>query len=139
MSDERIKRLNKQAEEVQVLRLAVARALEGGWRHPEDWLFVPNFGQPMAQSVQFLDKYGEIWHLPYETLVYRHAFAKALWKNAQMPDDDGGEPPTLGLYKGGGYEGYGDYIEFLGEPWQYHLQQMVVADDPIAYLESTLE
>ena len=56
--------------------------------------------------------YPDVYRSP-EQLIYNHDFARALW---------GKEAPN-------------DYCKIAGvDMWQFHLQQMVVADDPIAYL-----
>jgi hypothetical protein len=56
--------------------------------------------------------YPGVYRSP-EQLIYSHDFARALW---------GKEAPN-------------DYCKITGvEMWQFHLQKMVVADDPIAYL-----
>jgi hypothetical protein len=56
--------------------------------------------------------YPGVYRSP-EQLIYNHDFARALW---------GKEAPN-------------NYCKTAGvDMWQYHLQQMVVADDPIAYL-----
>jgi hypothetical protein len=56
--------------------------------------------------------YPGVYRSP-EQLIYNHDFARALW---------GKEAPN-------------NHCKMAGlDMWQYHLQQMVVADDPIAYL-----
>ena len=56
--------------------------------------------------------YPDVYRSP-EQLIYNHDFARALW---------GKEAPN-------------NYCKMTGvDMWQFHLQQMVVADDPIAYL-----
>lgn len=49
--------------------------------------------------------------------IFNHDFAKALW----------GEVPNTGYLKAANLI-----------PWKYHLQQMVIDDDPIAYLGDNL-
>jgi hypothetical protein len=72
--------------------------------------------------------------------IFNHDFARALFGDAKVPNEDEIDEnhSKLGLYnaEGGGYEGYGDYVylTFEGEPWQYHLQQAVLSDDPIGYM-----
>lgn len=56
----------------------------------------------------------DIFMIP-EAFIYRHDFAKALW----------GDKPY--------YRFDGDTLE-TPKQWQYHLQQMVISDDPIKYL-----
>lgn len=55
-------------------------------------------------------------------LVYNHDFAKALW---------GEEEHTLHFPEG--------EIHRQSPVWQYHLQQMVIAADPIQYLGMHLD
>lgn len=56
--------------------------------------------------------YPSVYRSP-EQLIYNHDFARALW---------GKEAPS-------------NYCKMTGvDMWQYHLQQMVIAEDPIAYL-----
>lgn len=62
-------------------------------------------------------------------IIYRHDFCKALW----------GEPYFMNRqeFKEAGYRGSmgGGAIDLKkGAGWRYHLQEMVVAEDPIAYL-----
>jgi hypothetical protein len=52
----------------------------------------------------------------YPMIIFRHSFTKALWGDGQM-----GKLPKHGLRVG-------------VSGWQMHLQQMVIADDPIKYL-----
>lgn len=72
---------------------------------------VNNGWEPNEFDMQDIDYITRTWPI----IFLDHNFAKALW----------------------GEEGYTD----TGEPaevWQYHLQQMVIADDPIAYLEKNI-
>lgn len=81
----------------------------------------------MTSNAEFLDRaiatanangwkgsvvYPDVYRSP-EQLIYNHDFARALW---------GKEAPN-------------NYCKLTDvDMWQYHLQQMVVADDPVAYL-----
>jgi hypothetical protein len=48
------------------------------------------------------------------SLIFSHEFAKAFWgEEKHKPETD----------------------VYLVQPWQYHLQQMVLEEDPIKYLE----
>ena len=116
----------------EVLDKAIQKAVNNGWSFPK-WV------KDCAEDSNYLP-YSDYL---YPCIIFDHDFARALWKGAKTPDAKEGEPSydaieVLGLYKatGGGYEGYGDYVnlEFTGEPWQYHLQQMVISPDPIKYL-----
>lgn len=60
-------------------------------------------------------------------IIFNHDFAEALWgkepfAKVRIPHPD-----------------YSDRIALqVLEHWQYHLQQMVIADDPIKYLEANI-
>jgi len=142
----------------QILEKAIQKAIDGGWKKK---------GYPIPLSFDFNEHTGMIvnndendatgsWLTHVKDVIYSHDFAKALWGEDELPymtEDDiekikdeenlTDEIDQLGLYRatGGGYEGYGDYvdIEFLGQTWQYHLQMMVIDPDPIKYLGEHLE
>jgi len=73
----------------------------------------------------------------YFAIIFSHDFAKAFW----------GEKKCYWLK--GGYDNYDKEIEDLESgdsqdwyqvlpKWQYHLQQMVISEDPVKYLEKFL-
>ena len=78
---------------------------------------------------KFPDTFDEnIGRIGYqEFIVFRHDFAKAFW---------GGEV----CYKPNTTKDVGSYtiVEFEPPAWQRHLQQMVLEEDPIKYLEQFL-
>lgn len=65
-------------------------------------------------------------------VIFNHDFAKALWGTGR---------PTNGQVWLENLWATGDNcdLQFDGELWQYHLQQMVIADDPIKYLGEHLD
>lgn len=83
-----------------------------------------------------------VWSmLSFRDLVYDPYFAAAYFKDATIPAPEpdwhrGGY--SLGYYRAGGRDAYEDVIEFIGEPWQYHVQQMALAKDELHYMESYL-
>jgi hypothetical protein len=120
----------------EILAKAVEKAIAGGW-------------QPLHLGKEPIDKeLITVEHIMFSSdprmYIYSHDFAKALWGDATVPESEeiDDNQVKLGLYEasGGSYEGYLDFcdIEFSGEPWQYHLQQMVITDDPIKYLSENL-
>lgn len=62
-----------------------------------------------------------------EALIFNHDFAKALWGETK-PLENGEYPPEVIMYKG----------KPMWHPWKHHLQNMVIADDPIAYLAENM-
>ena len=106
----------------EILEKAIQKAVEGGWRSNIDLtLWEPKvFDHPRMGLVigwrpnQLITYIGD--DIPYQAVIFNHDFAKALW----------GEDM--------GYIIATEHDETVGTAWQYHLQQMVIADDPIAYL-----
>lgn len=97
----------------QILEKAIQRAIDGGWDAKglggaEAWTDYPRALKAMAIYTLLNEGAGD----GYLLFIFNHDFAKALW----------GDVLT-------GYD-----MDGLQEPWKFHLQQMVIADDPIAYL-----
>lgn len=57
-----------------------------------------------------------------EEIIFNHDFARALWQDYMMF-------PACG---------HCGYIDKAKHDWQHHLQQMVIAEDPIAYLSENM-
>ena len=58
--------------------------------------------------------------LGIEKVIFSHSFAKAFWGEKLIPQE------------------YGYYICTL-ESWKYHLQQMILEEEPLKYLEKFLK
>lgn len=89
-----------------VLEKAIEKAIDGGCHEAHDYTVIN----------------GHIYDLDNQRtddLIYWHDFAKALWNTPRWTN------PGEGVH----FETYDGRSE-----WQYHLQQMVIADDPIKYL-----
>jgi hypothetical protein len=107
------------ADNQEILTKAIEKAIAGGWEGELDrlsddepaWIVVGNSHILLDDSV------------PAEVL-FSHSFAKALW---------GEEEQAYELHIPFGRDGLN--IKYVSPKWQYHLQQMVIADDPIKYLE----
>lgn len=119
----------------EILEKAIKKAVANGWR--------PNQGVSDFPTVaQFVDGKStlEIGHISQPQLfIFNHEFAKALWgedwpkkskndRTAYYKEIDA-QRFWVGSESGAWFE---------GARWQYHLQQMVVADDTIAYLGENL-
>lgn len=102
----------------EILTKAIQRAIDNGWKFNRvDMIDVP----------KELAEWAYNYHHPrYMQLIYQHDFAKALWGN--MP------PGYWNSMKIGEEKG-----ELTIKHWQYHLQQMVIADKPIKYLGEHLD
>lgn len=107
----------------QILQKAIQKAIDGGWTgchitHStlEKWVVTDT-----PKLCIYWTTGGNAYFHPYE-FIFNHDFAKALW------GDEGFT--TTGL-KCGKYDGVQRF-------WQYHLQQMVISEDPIKYLGENL-
>ena len=129
----------------EVLTKAIKKAIAGGWsdyNSLESLELVNNTANTVTLKgwVEYVDEGGnsdesqtEI-RFHYKELIFNHDFAKALW-----PWDDTIKCPYCGICLTGSLMHprpcpFGVAEVFAQPMWQYHLQQMVVADDPIQYL-----
>ena len=96
----------------QILQKAIKKAVKNGWDNKHEWY-------PGEFNVH--------------RMYFSHAFAKAFWgekeeriEHVYAYDKDTGGPIEAETY-----------FEWL-PAWQYHLQQMVLEEDPVKYLEKFL-
>jgi hypothetical protein len=96
----------------EILKKAIEKAVRNGWKET------------------FFSDYDAIdWHLfnrslDYLKFIFSHDFARAFWGKDYME----------AINENGSWE----EIFPLIESWQYHLQQMVLEENPIKYLEKFL-
>lgn len=110
----------------QVLTTAVEKAIKNGWN-------VPAIVEPFPGGARRVDNPSvrQIVHYhanEYESLIFNQDFAKALWKDEPIIDEE------YYFHRNG-------KLEFGGNRkagWAWHLQQMVIADDPLKYLADHL-
>lgn len=100
--------------EVDILEKAIQKAIDCGWelKHRGSTLW----------SVSELANYlaNRPFYNEYALLIFNHDFAKALWGEDRLTIVGNTDWRTWPLM------------------WHHHLQQMVIADDPIAYLEKNI-
>lgn len=142
----------------EILTKAIQKAIDGGWRplyggdrhwdgfkHIE---IVTNADkQPLAarfHQVEDFEAYGKpVITLTLYEVFYRHDFARALFGEGYEPADklfDDKDEYRIGA------EGHRHYMTIHDQKlwdsrrsgWEYHLQQMVIAEDPIKYLGANL-
>lgn len=117
----------------EILEKAIQKAIDGGW--------VPVGGAAWcdAEGCTFHDKptlwsAGEPEEYPrtYE-IIFNHDFAKALWGEEL-------KRIVIGAELADGEEEWGVpwNIDEEVPNWQYHLSQMVIAPDPIKYLQENI-
>lgn len=117
----------------EILTKAIQKAIDGGWPSGNATYELCDFSDmPMYRGDGQILAYFNITLKGRDTTpptrrefsVFNHDFAKALW---------GENTYTEAVCPECGYDGLWEPVE--SEPlWQYHLQQMVIADDPIKYL-----
>lgn len=126
----------------EILTKAIQKAIDGGW------LSAQKFKSFRRYEFDF-DIYGEecSWceirqvysmgvlypHIDFkwyadEELIFNQDFAKALWGEEDLWYSEGrwSKAPKNARFQ--------STNPFVMEEWAYHLQQMVIADDPIKYL-----
>jgi len=96
-----------------ILEQAITKAIAGGWEVDLETV--------LPEMAKKYSLYG-LQYTGFSSLLFNHDFAKALW---------GEEGQTLTGLRCSAQDGVIPY-------WQYHLQQMVIAPDPIQYLGENL-
>ncbi len=133
----------------EILEMAIQKAIDGGWD------FFGLLAKDKGDSIWFESPLYNYWDVRrgqvlynssipkvggHTNIIFNHDFAKALWGE--------GHDCNTGYHKKREYftmpatgdqihEVNIDYVAYCldhKENWQYHLQQMVIADDPIEYL-----
>lgn len=106
----------------EILEKAIQKAIESGWN-----IFVTyNVTDGLGAWATVNPEEGKEWQSkiiywqPLESIIFNHDFAKALWGESVLPMSI--DPKRMVRY----------------EHWKYHLQQMVIAEDPIKYLGDNL-
>ena len=119
----------------EILEKAIQKAIDGGWTVGRQIKFEKSMGWvqvgdgPEEPEVTENGVTARMTQLLGETdILYDKGFAKALWKDVDF------DPTDTDLWEGDGYTS----ALFLGEAWQFHIQNMVIADDPIEYLGENL-
>jgi len=104
-----------------ILERSIQKAIDGGWIS-KVIPFYTGRGELILKNIKHLEEYS------VEHIIYNHEFAKALW----------GEPKCIcGANAIGSHSilfGSGIHSTASIGGWQYHLQQMVIAPNPIEYL-----
>jgi hypothetical protein len=127
---------NMKPSDKEILEKAIQKAIDGGFGQPADrslknsW-FV-DYGEEFdsIHDGLMVKCYDEVCNV--ESIIFNHDFAKALWGEEPADkiipgwEDYSDEEPM--------YRSYDDPALFTGANWKYHLQQMVISEDPIKYL-----
>jgi len=113
----------------EVLRKCVAKAVRNGWRRNlfsyHDYNFIKLYSNGTVKVLTDNVGSGVIFQL--NELLFSHPFAKALWGDST--------PVLLKGMKGATHKKL--YLAGILE-YQFHLQEMVLAENPIDYLRNWL-
>lgn len=125
----------------QILETAIQKAIDGGWTVGRQIKFEKSMGWvqvgdgPEEPEVTENGVTARMTQLLGETdILYDKGFAKALWATGQCvcgKEHYKGEVIVLN-------PGQTPIVHGRPQDWRYHLQQMVIAEDPIKYLGDNL-
>ena len=116
----------------EILEKAIQKAIDGGFKWSMIW---PGMPKDYRREIHDGDStiafyaYGmspNPWYMDYATIIFNHDFAQTIWGNREIERI---ERPEAGVIK----------TYYKGKDWKQHLQQMVIADDPIKYLGENIE
>lgn len=110
----------------EILTKAISKAIDGGWQPFETMagnkvLIQQWQNNEMVEVGIYNDAKPQdilTWVRELEGIIFNHDFAKALWGDKSIAFEN-----TDSLI-----------LKAATRAWQYHLQQMVVAENPIEYL-----
>ena len=113
-------------DQAQILKKALDKAIKNGWefmgyKNWDEYLVASHFeGQAKDQittvALWWTKKVHHMEKIRWETIVYRHDFAKAFWGEEPTKNEMGGHWPA----------------------WKVYIQEMVIEEEPIKYLEKFL-
>jgi hypothetical protein len=131
--------MNQSKTDQQILTKAIEKAIAGGWKWAREDDPAPTPKAVLNQfrlPVEANDGDGFRHRVAWETLVYSPPFAQALWPAGTEEKRWIPEQEITRYVDGTTYTKRGHYRTVFtnGRNWRYHLQQMVIADDPIKYL-----
>ena len=122
---------DEDGKDYKVMQAVLSVAIDNGWthRHLEDNRERVKGIGGMLGEIQFWDgglgEWGSYCEIPVEEIIFSHSFAKAFW---------GEEKTGVGFTTKGGYTTPNEWQL----KWQFHLQAMVLKEEPIKYLEQFL-
>jgi len=116
----------------EILSNAIDKAIANGFKFEKD----------MVPPVLLMEYEEKMWnYIPYRNqlngFLFSHSFAKAFWGTDKTDWENINKKDNWWEWQDSNYW-VGNEAEFVGERWQYHLQNMVLEDNPIEYLEKFL-
>ena len=119
-----------ETSQIRIIGKVLAMAIKNGYNFAEKeeikkvWLSNWNARILKVQTIYMNAEWNE-HTIPINDIIFSHDFAKAFWGTETIRDKENEFPYLKADY---------DRLKTC-ERWQYHLQQMVLEDDPIKYLE----
>lgn len=107
--------------DIDVVLKAIDKATENGWDKAEIWLDVMTNHVALPAMNNYIFK-----------LIFSHDFAKALW-GEELVCQNCGDFESKKVH-----DPYCSEQMFYYPNFHWHLQEMVIADDPIAYLKENI-
>lgn len=111
----------------EILQRAISKAIANGWQAAYDDYGNLLLGDPSSPRMTYTP--GPMASPEDKNILFDKSFAKALWGEDLWERYQICFEPA---YTRGASELSSSKVNLT--EWQYHLQQMVIADDPIAYL-----
>ncbi|MBW2968536.1 hypothetical protein KY314_00250 [Candidatus Woesearchaeota archaeon] len=128
-------------EKGEILKKTIKKAIKNGWkkgeRFLEDWWDETNSFERI------------IYWKAYYHLIFSHDFAKAFWGEEKVDEfgykfEDMSDREIQSSYPKGFIYKAGETLykqrnyDDAQQSWKFHLQQMVISEDPLKYLEHFL-
>lgn len=109
----------------EILERAIKKARVNGWKsaYKVTYTVKSTQGDKPLVSTAFPDA---------ESFIYNHDFAKALWGESLIHD-------VIARNYSRDTPMYASYLFIPPNNWEFHLQQMVIAEDPIKYLGENID
>lgn len=109
-----------------ILKKSIEKALKNGFDIAKNWGYNKSywFDKTEAAKLLWCENRIEKDYVDYKSVIFNHDFAKAFWGEKRV------EITTL-------LTGLVPYRNLMTK-WQYHLQQMVLEEEPLKYLEQFL-
>lgn len=113
----------------EILQKAIEKAQEGGYflGAKRVWFYKEKDG-PIEEVSMPISEILDTRKTLYYTIIFSHDFAKVFWPRKDILHIKGEVIP---------YKEYFD--DDVLTDWQHHLQQMVLEENPLSYLESFLD
>lgn len=123
------------------LEKAIQKAIDGGWRQNNSYRlsdeYFPSIDEDGIITARFdITPEGKLMASaqPRRFSIFDHQFAQCLWGEKLVSD-----LPDSRKYHNAQDLWWGtEDCKFDGAVWQYHLQQLVISEDPLAYLEQNI-